>query len=47
MYNEVYEEMVRGGIAMKLNTKVKLSKEGLIVEHEHEAFALETKYHLI
>ena len=48
MYNDVYEEMVRGGIAMKLNAKVKLSKEGgLIVEHAHEAFGLETKYDLI
>jgi hypothetical protein len=40
--------MVRVGIgAMKLNTKVKLSKEGLIVEHAHEAFGLETKYDMI
>jgi hypothetical protein len=36
MYNEVYEEIVRGVIAMlEINIKVKLSKEGLIVEHGH------------
>ena len=43
MYNEVYKEMVRAGIAMKLNKKVKLIKEGLIVEHACEAFGLEKK----
>ena len=38
MCNEVYEEMVRGDIAMKAITKVKLIKEGLIVEHAHEVW---------
>jgi len=47
MYTEVYEEMVKGGIANKLNSSVKLSKEGLIVEHTHEQFGLDTKYDLI
>jgi len=47
MYTEVYEEMVKGGIANKLNFSVKMNKEGLIVEHTHEQFGLDTKYDLI
>jgi hypothetical protein len=47
MYNEVYEEMVKGGIAWKLNSSVKLNKAGSIVEHTHEQFGLETKYDLL
>jgi hypothetical protein len=43
MYNEVYEELVRGSDCHEAERKkVKLSKEGLVViDHAHEALGLE------
>ena len=42
MYAEVYEEMVSGRIAHKLNAPVWLNKWGEIVELENESFGLKT-----
>jgi hypothetical protein len=47
MYNDIYNEMSLNGIARKLDNTVKLNKDGDIVEHAHEAFALPTRYDLI
>lgn len=47
MYNNVYSEMVEGGIAERLDNPVWLNKEGQIVEHEEEAFGLPTRYRLL
>ena len=44
MYEEVYAEMVAGGIAAKLDTPVWLDKTGQIVESEEEAFGMKTQY---
>ena len=46
MYAEVYEEMVSGRIAHKINAPVWLNKRGEIVELESEAFGLKTDYML-
>ena len=47
MYDNTYKEMALNGIARKLDTPVKLEKKGEIVEHDHEAFVLPTKYNII
>ena len=47
MYNEVYNQMVMGGIARKLDVPVWLNKEGQIVEYEEEAFGLQTEFMLL
>ena len=47
MYNEIYEQMVEKGIAIKLLQKRFLSKGGEVVENEEEAFGLPTEYELI
>jgi len=44
MYEEVYAEMVAGGIAAKLDTPIWLDKTGQIVESEEEAFGMKTQY---
>ena len=44
MYEEVYSEMVAGGIAMKLDTPVWLSSVGKIVKSKEEAFGMKTKF---
>ena len=44
MYDGIYKEMTRGGIASKLFTAVYLDKQGEIVETKEEAFGLPTKY---
>ena len=47
MYNEVYNQMVMGGITCKLDVPVWLNKEGQIVEYEEEAFGLQTEFMLL
>ena len=44
MYDHIYEAMVMKGIASKVDTKVLLDKEGLIVEDREDAFGLPTQY---
>ena len=44
MYAHIYEAMVEHGIASKCDTKVKIDKQGEIVEHSDEAFGLPTQY---
>jgi hypothetical protein len=44
MYAHTYEAMVEHGIATKCDTKVKLNKQGEIVEHSEEAFCLPAQY---
>jgi hypothetical protein len=46
MYEEVYEVIVLGGIASKLDTPVWFDKCGSILEQEMEAFGLTSKYYL-
>ncbi len=46
MYEEVYEAMVLGGIASKLDTPVWFDKHSNIVEQEMNAFGLASKYYL-
>jgi hypothetical protein len=43
MYEEVYEAMVFGGIALKLDTPVWFNKCGNIMEQETVAFDLASK----
>ena len=47
MYNEVYNQMVLGGITHKLDVPVWLNKEGQIVEYEEEAFSLQIEFMLL
>jgi hypothetical protein len=44
MYNGIYKEMARGGIASELSTAAYLNKQGKIVETKEESFGLPTKY---
>jgi hypothetical protein len=44
MYDGIYREMARGGIANELAKAVFLDKQGEIVETKEEAFGLPTKY---
>ncbi len=44
VYGRKYEAMVKHGIASKCGVKVKLDKEGEIVEHSDKAFGLPTQY---
>ena len=47
MYEQVYKEMVAGGIAVELPNKEWLNKEGVVVLEEKDALGLQTKYNLI
>ena len=44
MYTEVYEEMVSGRVAHKLDAPVWLNKRGEILELEGKSFSLKTEY---
>ena len=44
MYKEVYNEMVKGGIAVKLPSNVFLNKKGDEVQEEKDSFGLPTRY---
>ena len=47
MYEQVYKEMVAGGIAVEFPNKEWLNKEGVVVLEEKDALGLQTKYNLI
>jgi hypothetical protein len=47
MYDDLYEQMVETGIAVKLDQAVLRNKEGQIVDNTDEAFGMETRYDLI
>jgi hypothetical protein len=47
MYEEVYQEMVKCGIATKLDNELWFSKAGDIVEEEKDAFGLKSHYFLL
>ena len=47
MYEQVYKEMVAGGIAVESPKKECLNKEGVVVLEEKDALGLQTKYNLI
>ena len=47
MYEQVYKEMVAGGIAVDFPKKECLNKEGVVVLEEKDALGLQTKYNLI
>ena len=46
MYDEVYNEMAKSGIAAKLERKILWNKAGKIVEHSEDAFGLPSEYAL-
>jgi hypothetical protein len=44
MYNDVYERMVKAGVAKRLDEEVMLDKEGNIVTNKAEMFGRPTSY---
>ena len=44
MYEMVYSVMVKSGVAIKLDHKVKLDSKGEITENKHEAVGRKMKY---
>jgi phage gp36-like protein len=43
MYNDVYERMVKAGVAKRLDEEVMLDKEGNIVTNKEEMFGRPTR----
>ena len=47
MYDNVYEELAKTGIATKLEQPAWFNQEGSIVQLEEEAFGLKSQYKLL